>query len=146
MAVVSAIAASACGGSATGGADPLAGRYYAPEGVVIGGYDPVAYFTEGRPVKGQPAFIAAYDEATFWFASGENRDRFLADPPSYVPRYGGFCAYGVSEGYKATTEPDAFTVFEGRLYLNYNRDVRELWNQDRSGRIARADRQWPAIR
>lgn len=134
---------SACAADRSG---PLTGRYFAPDGIVLGGYDPVAYFTEGRPVKGRSDLAIVHDGAEFWFASPGNRDLFEADPARYVPRYGGFCAYGLSEGHKATTEPDAFTVYDGKLYLNYNREVRTLWSEDRKGRIARADANWPRVR
>ena len=108
----------------------MEGAVYAPDGVAISGYDPVAYFTENRPVKGSPEHAATHDGAAFWFASAANRDRFTADPRRFAPQYGGYCAYGLSEGYKATTEPDAFTVHEDRLYLNYSRDVRDLWDTE----------------
>jgi hypothetical protein len=141
MAVFLAVAASACTRSSQE-ATALDGNFFSPDGIAIGGYDPVAYFTEGRPVKGAPSLAAQHQEATFWFASAANRDRFLADPRRYAPQYGGFCAYGVAEGYRATTEPDAFTLHEGRLYLNYNTDVRTLWTKDRDRRIARANEHW----
>ena len=140
LALAAACACAACGTSAPG--DALTGRYYAPGGVVLAGYDPVAYFEEGRPVKGRASFSHEHDGATFWFATAENRDRFAADPDRYTPQYGGFCAYGMSEGYRATTEPDAFTVHEGRLYLNYDREVRRLWSAEQARRIARADENW----
>lgn len=140
-----ALLAGACTANSSAEQEALSGRVYAPDGVAINGYDPVAYFTEGRPVKGDRSHQAAHEGAVFWFASAENRDRFVAAPERYAPQYGGFCAYGMSEGYKATTEPDAFTVHEGRLYLNYNREVRDLWNQDRPGRIAAADKNWPRV-
>ncbi|MBO0932342.1 YHS domain-containing (seleno)protein [Fibrella aquatilis] len=115
-------------------------------GKAIQGYDPVAYFTDGKPVQGDPTLTATYDGATWQFASAKNRDTFIADPARYAPQYGGYCAYGTSEGHKAPTEADAFTIDNGKLYLNYNTKVRTMWNKDRADRIRKADANWPAIK
>ena len=110
----------------------------------IRGFDAVAYHTEVKPVRGLPAFTHRWNGATWRFASQANRDRFAADPQRYAPRYGGYCAYGTSQGYKVSTDPTAFAIVDGRLYLNYSRPVQFTWNQDRPGYIAKADRQWTA--
>ena len=119
---------------------------FAPEGKAIRGYDPVAYFTEGKPVPGDPQFSYSYQGADWQFASAKNRDAFKADPEKYAPQYGGYCAFGTSRGYKAPTQPDAWTIDNGKLYLNYNTKVRTEWDKDRSGYIKKADANWPTIK
>ena len=111
----------------------------------IKGYDPVAYFTEGRPVKGSGEFEYEWMGADWRFASAENRNAFAADPEKYAPQYGGYCAFGVSGGYKAAIDPAAFTIVDGKLYLNYNRDVQKKWGADIRGYVAKADKNWPSV-
>jgi YHS domain-containing protein len=122
-----------------------AGEYFEKDGAAIRGYDPVAYFTEGKPVKGSPDYKAEYKGSTFHFGSKANRDAFAADPAKYAPQYGGFCAFGTAGGYKAATDPSAFTVVGNKLYLNYNQDVRKKWSSDIPGYVATADRKWPDV-
>lgn len=108
----------------------------------IRGYDPVAYHVEDRPVKGRAEFSHHWNGASWRFASAANRDRFAADPARYAPQYGGYCAFGTSRGYKVSTDPAAFAIVDGKLYLNYNKPVQTTWNRDRPGYIATADRNW----
>jgi len=115
-------------------------------GLALKGYDPVAYFTEGRPVQGKAEFTARHEGAVYRFASVVNRDAFAAAPAKYVPEYGGYCAFGTASGYKAPIEPDAWTIVDGKLYLNYNQSVRSRWASDIPGYIRKADSQWPVIR
>lgn len=115
-------------------------------GLAIGGYDPVAYQAEHQARKGMAEFTAMHDGATYRFASAANRDAFQADPARYVPAYGGYCAYGMARGYRAKVDPQAFTVVDGRLYLNYSLDVRDRWSKDIAGYIARADSNWVRLR
>jgi len=110
----------------------------------IRGYDPVAYFTEGKPVKGRAQFTHQWNGAAWRFASAANRDRFAAAPEKYAPQYGGYCAFGVASGYAVKTEPDAWSVVEGKLYLNYDRNVRASWVKDTPGYIRKANENWPA--
>lgn len=112
------------------------------QGVAIQGYDPVAYFTEAKPVPGDPKITATHDGAIYRFASAEHKTMFESDPGKYVPQYGGFCAYGAAQGYNAPVEPEQFTIADGKLYLNYNADVRKRWNEDRGGYISKADAYW----
>lgn len=119
---------------------------FATNGKAIHGYDPVAYFTENKPVKGDSLLTYVYEGATWQFSSQANRDMFKADPAKYAPQYGGYCAFGTSRGYKAPTEPDAWTIEGGKLYLNYNTKVRESWDKDRTGYIEKANRQWTEIK
>lgn len=118
---------------------------YAEGGVAINGYDPVAYFTEGAPVEGLAEFSTSYMGADWRFASAEARDTFVADPEAYAPQYGGYCSYAVSKGGTATSSPNAWTVYEGKLYLNYNLVVRGIWSRDIPGHIAKADANWPGV-
>lgn len=114
-------------------------------GYAINGYDPVAYFTESKPVKGDAQYSLEWNGATWLFASAANRDRFRADPEAFAPQYGGYCAYAVSRGYTASTDPKAWTVYEGKLYLNFSRPVRLIWKRDIPGNIRAADRNWPGV-
>ena len=114
-------------------------------GVAINGYDPVAYFTEGKPVEGSPEFTSDWDGAVLQFASAENKAMFDADPDAYAPAYGGYCAYAVSRGYTASTDPDAWSIYEDRLFLNYSRSVRALWRLDKAGHVASGDANWPSV-
>ena len=112
-------------------------------GAAIRGYDPVAYFTDGKPVKGKGEFTHQWKGATWRFASAANRERFAAAPEKYAPQYGGYCAYGVASGYAVKTEPDAWSVVDGKLYLNYDRSVQASWLKDVPGYIRKADANWP---
>lgn len=114
-------------------------------GVAINGYDTVAYFTERKPVIGSDAFVAEYMGAKWRFASKANLDLFKADPAKYAPQYGGYCAYGVAQGYLVKVEPDQFTVLDGKLYLNYDADVQAKWLKDPHGFIRTADQKFPAL-
>ena len=114
-------------------------------GLAIKGYDPVAYFEDGKPEKGNPAYQFQWKGATWRFASAAHRDAFAKEPDRYAPQYGGFCAYGVSEGHTAPIDPEAWTIIEGKLYLNYDKQVRENWKKDTKGRIQKADRNWPKL-
>jgi len=111
----------------------------------IRGYDPVAYFTQRAPVKGSKEFRHEWRGATWYFASAENRDRFAADPDGYAPRYGGYCAYGVALGSAPEIDPRAWSIVDGKLYLNYNLPTRALWEKDIPGYIRKADANWPAV-
>jgi YHS domain-containing protein len=112
----------------------------------IRGYDPVAYFTEEKPVKGNDQFSFKWKDATWYFASQQNLDSFTKDPEKYAPQYGGYCAYGCSRGKKAPVDPYAWTIVDGKLYLNNSLQVKEKWMQDEKGNIEQADINWPAIK
>ena len=118
---------------------------YATDGIAINGYDPVAYFTMSKPVAGDMAHASDWEGAKMLFSSAENKAMFDADPEKFAPKYGGYCAYAVSKGGTATTSPDAWTVFEDRLYLNFNTTVRGIWSEDKPGNIAKADANWPGV-
>jgi YHS domain-containing protein len=118
---------------------------YSDSSGAIRGYDPVAYFTQSRPVKGSREFTHRWNGATWRFASAENRDRFAAEPEKYAPQYGGYCAYGVASGYAVKIEPDAWSLVDGKLYLNYDRSVQKTWQSDVPGHIRKADENWPRV-
>ena len=118
---------------------------FAEGGIAINGTDPVAYFTEKRPVAGDPQFSTDYMGATWYFASAENLDQFRNAPEEFAPQFGGYCAYAASKGYIAPTVPEAWTIYEGKLYLNANLRARELWLEDIPGNIALAQDNWPNI-
>ncbi len=115
-------------------------------GTAIRGYDPVGYFTEGEAVEGSAEFVTEYNGAQWRFASAENRDQFAADPEKYAPQYGGYCAWAVANNYTASTDPDAWSIKDGKLYLNYSKFVRARWAVDKSGNIAKANKNWPSLR
>lgn len=114
-------------------------------GPAILGYDPVAYFTEGKPVKGRTDLAAEWMGAVWRFSSAANRDLFKADPSKYAPQYGGYCAYGVSQGNLVGIEPDKFRIIDGKLYLNYNASVQTTWLKDPAGYIKQADAKFAAL-
>ena len=123
--------------------DPV---FQSRKGVALKGYDPVAYHTSGGPQKGQSQHSHKWMGATWYFASAENRDLFAADPDRYAPRYGGYCAWAVSQGYTASTDPDAWDIIDGKLYLNYSKGVQRKWRKDIPGFIRLADENWPGIK
>jgi hypothetical protein len=125
---------------------PIAPVNVTAEGVAIKGYDPVAYFTDKRPVRGLPEFEYVWHGATWRFFSAAHREMFRRHPDSYAPRYGGYCAYAVSQGKIADIDPDSWTVFDDRLYLNLDPGVKKLWEKDMRGYIRKADENWPKIR
>ena len=140
---------------AAGGAAPLiAQATAAPEkvllnldrnGLALKGYDPVSYFESSGPLKGSSGFTAAHDGATYRFATAENRNRFLLEPSRYVPQFGGYCGYGASRNYLAPVDPEAFTIMDGRLILQYSKEVLKRWQEDPRNRLTLADRNWPGL-
>ncbi len=118
---------------------------FSPDNVAINGYDPVGYFADGQPVKGNKDYSVVWRGTTWHFASEANRDQFEMNPAAYAPQYGGYCAYAVSRGYTATTAPEAWRIVDDKLYLNYSLNVREIWSQDIPGNIKKADRNWPDV-
>ncbi|KUL94941.1 hypothetical protein DK26_12635 [Bosea sp. WAO] len=116
-----------------------------PDGLAIRGYDPVAYFRDHGPRLGKPEFSVHHGGASWRFASAEHKALFEADPARYLPAYGGFCAYGTSRGYLVKIEPEAWSIVDGRLYLNYDLGVRETWLAQTRAYIARAEGNWPRL-
>lgn len=114
-------------------------------GLAIEGYDPVAFFTQGAPVKGDPARQARYQEAVYQFATAENQAAFERDPAKYAPQFGGYCAYGVAKGKLVSVDIDTWVIVDGKLYLNYNQRVARLFAKDTAALITEAEKQWPAL-
>jgi YHS domain-containing protein len=109
------------------------------------GYDPVAYFTQDKPVEGRSDLEYEWNDATWRFSSAENLAAFKASPEAYAPQYGGYCAWAVSQGYTAKSDPDAWRIVNGKLYLNYSKGIQKRWAQDIPGNIAAADANWPKV-
>ncbi|MDP1630016.1 MAG: YHS domain-containing (seleno)protein [Caulobacter sp.] len=113
--------------------------------VAVGGYDVVAYFTVGRPVKGDAKFATDWKGASWQFASAANLAKFKANPAAYAPQYGGYCAWAAAQGYTAKGDPQQWKIVGGKLYLNYNADIQSKWVKDIPGFIRQGDANWPAI-
>lgn len=114
-------------------------------GIALQGYDPVAFFTEGRPVKGSPGFESKYGGARYFFASAANKALFDGSPAKYEPQFGGFCAYGVAHGKKVPVEIEAFQIVDGRLLMQYDLGIKKEFNKDPQGNLQKADKNWPGI-
>ena len=114
-------------------------------GAAIQGYDPVAFFTDNKPVKGKPEFPIRHNGALYYFASKEHHDLFKSDPVKYEPVFGGYCAYGVSKGKLVEIDVDAFQIVNGRLLLQYSKGVRDDFNKDGKGNLAKAEANWPGL-
>jgi len=115
-------------------------------GKAIKGYDPVAFFTESKAVKGKDSLHYTWKGADWLFSNRQNLERFKAAPEKYAPQYGGYCAFGTAEGHKAPTEVETWTVLDDKLYFNYNMKVKETWVKDQPGYIKKADQNWPALK
>lgn len=113
--------------------------------LAIYGYDPVAYFVDGGPRLGRADLAADHGGAVWRFASEENRARFLADPQRYLPAFGGYCAYGVAHGYLVKIDPEAWAIIDGKLYLNYDTNVRAVWLKDVPRFNTAAQGNWPKL-
>lgn len=117
-----------------------------PGGDAIGGYDPVSYFVAGEPQRGLPEFSYRWRGASWQFSTSANRDLFVQEPAKYSPVYGGWCASGMAEGYAAETDPvNAWTVYDGKLYLNWDKGVAETWREEIENSLERSELHWPEI-
>ena len=114
-------------------------------GTAINGYDTVAYFTQGKPVKGLDTLAFDWMGAIWKFSTQAHLDLFRASPEKYAPQYGGYCAYGVAQDNLVKVEPDQFTVRDGKLYLNYDAEVQSRWKKDPDGFIRAADAKFQAL-
>ena len=114
-------------------------------GVAIQGYDPVAFFTDNKPVKGKPELVVRHNGASYYFASREHREQFKADPAKYEPVFGGYCAYGVSRNKLVEIDVNAFQIVDGRLLLQYSKGVRDDFNKDAKGNLSKAEVNWPGL-
>lgn len=114
-------------------------------GVGLQGYDPVAYFTQNRPVPGSPQFQSSYNGVKYYFVSAQDKNMFDANPSKYEPQFGGYCAYAASQGHTAPIQVGAFQIVDGRLLLQYSESVRDKFNQDSQGNLKKADANWPGL-
>ena len=112
------------------------------DNIAIHGYDPVAYFTEGRPMKGKNELAYAWQDARWHFASAGNRDLFKANPDRYSPQYGGYCALGISAGEYADINPEAWSIVDGKLYLNKLKEYTEAWDKAPAAYAKTANYNW----
>ena len=113
------------------------------KGIALQGYDVVSYFRERRAVRGNQAYCFHFKGLDWWFSSGRNQKDFAASPEIYLPQYGGYCAFGASEGYKARTQPHVFELYEGKLYFNFAGYVQKRWREKMEEKVAAADERWP---
>src|SRR5687767_15893814 len=104
-----------------------ADQVYTSDGLAASGYDAVAYFTLGRAQKGSSEFETVWSGARWRFASARNREAFVAEPAKYAPQYGGYCAWAVASDYTYSADPEAWRIVDGRLFLNYSKDVQRKW-------------------
>ncbi|MGH2553299.1 MAG: YHS domain-containing (seleno)protein [Chitinophagaceae bacterium] len=115
------------------------------QGVIIEGYDPVAYFTDNMPVKGTEKYKTVFEGATYWFASAEHAALFKNDPQKYAPQYGAFCGYAVSIGKLRPVDPLIYQIEDGRLILQHTRDAYDLFNKNLKASTEKADKNWPGL-
>ncbi|MBL4907736.1 MAG: hypothetical protein JKX94_09825 [Sneathiella sp.] len=115
-------------------------------GTAAEGYDVVAYFVDGKAKEGDSDLEYKWKDVSWRFATKANREAFIADPEKYAPQYGGYCAYAVSQGYTASIDPQAWSVVDGKLYLNYSKSVQATWKEDIPGYISAANDNWPTIK
>ena len=124
-------------------ADPVYTGWFSNK--AVGGYDPVAYFTEGKPVEGSTDFTTEYQDADFLFATQANLDAFLAEPTKYAPQYGGYCAWAIAHGKTAKGNPKNWAIVDGKLYLNINTKYQKIWEANQAAFITQANAEWPGI-
>lgn len=120
-------------------------KHTSGERVALKGYDPVAYFTDGRPVKGSPEFSAAFDGTVYQFKSAQHRAMFVADPDRYAPQYKAFCAITISRGAKMEVDPQAWTIWNGKLYMFAGQQGVDMFKEQATAIVAKADQAWPEV-
>ena len=113
--------------------------------VAVQGYDVVGYFTDNKPVKGNGDHVVFRDGLTYLFANDEHKKMFEANPDKYLPQYGGWCALGTALGKKVASDPLAWKIVDGKLYLNLNENVQKIWQKDITGYVKKADTNWQQI-
>ena len=126
-------------------ATPAPAVHTAGDGLGVGGYDTVAYFRAGKPVKGSAAHQLEWNGAKWRFASAGALAAFKADPARYAPQFGGHCAWAVSQHYLAPGDPNVWKIVGGKLYLNANARAKQLWEADQAEAIKRGHSNWPAV-
>ena len=112
------------------------------ENVAVRGFDTVAYFKAQNAVAGDPKFSYLWNGAKWYFSSAENMEKFKAAPETYAPQFGGYCSFAVSKGYTADGDPQAWKIVGGKLYLNYNLQVKEKWETEQEKLIETGEKNW----
>lgn len=120
--------------------------YYHKRGVALNGYDVVSYHESKHPSKGKPSFACVWSNVLWLFGNQDHLEKFTNEPLKYAPQYGGFCAFGVSNGYKASTKPEAFSIVDGKLYFNFAKYVKRRWLEKQSSHIESANKYWNKIK
>jgi YHS domain-containing protein len=121
------------------------GSSAAEKRVALSGYDPVSYFTDGRPEKGSAEYSATFDDASYWFKSAEHRALFVADPDHYAPRFSGYCTINVSRGVKQEADPEAWAIADGKLYVFSAKEGVPLFQQQTAAIVNKATENWPTL-
>ncbi|WP_037308101.1 YHS domain-containing (seleno)protein [Ruegeria halocynthiae] len=119
--------------------------YFATDGAAMAGYDAVSYFDDGVPLRGHPEYRVVWKGAEWYFVSAENRDAFERDPRAFAPQFGGYCAYAMAQGQLISTDPTAWQVVNGRLYLTHSPAIEQMWRSDTAEYIRMAEAHWPGI-
>ena len=119
--------------------------FYAVDGAAVSGYDPVSYFKTSGPAAGRSQIALTWKGVVWQFASEENRDRFERNPRAFAPQYGGYCAYAMAQGKLLSSDPRAWKIFDNKLYLTHSAAVEQIWQQNISGYIRQADKNWPGV-
>lgn len=112
----------------------------------LSGYDAVSYFTESAPVRGSGMHTHRHNGQDYLFASAESLNTFKKSPEKYIPQFGGYCAFGTAMGKKFHADPTVYSVVNGKLYLNLNKDIQAKWNEKQAVMIQDADKNWKSIR
>lgn len=125
-------------------ADPIYTGFFSNK--ALNGYDTVSYFIDNQPIKGSSEFQTEYKGANWYFSSQMHLDLFIEDPEKYAPQYGGYCAWAISANNSfASGDPKQWSIVEGKLYLNYDKNIKAKWESDQALHIAQADKNWPAL-
>lgn len=148
------LALSAALALAAAGAAFAGPQYTDGSGFAVSGFDPVAYFdktqapvgqSQPAPTPGKASITAEWNGAVFAFASEENRAKFVANPAAYAPQYDGHCAFGVAKGGKVPGDPQLWRIVDGKLYLNLQKTVAEMWEADIPGNLTASEANWPGL-
>ena len=112
----------------------------------LSGYDPVAYFTDGKAIRGSGFHVTVHDGVTYAFASDEHKTLFQKSPEKYLPAFGGYCAYGVALGKKFVSDPEVWKIVGDKLFLNLDKDIQQKWEKDIPGFVLKAEKNWPEVK
>lgn len=126
-------------------ANPVEPLNRSSNGLAVKGYDVISYFTDGKATKGSAQYTFDWKNARWHFATAAHRDQFAAAPEKYAPQFGGYCAWAVGHGYTADIDPEAFSIVDGRLYLNYSKGIQKKWTPEKEKWIEEANRHWPGL-